>query len=82
MFILLFLHLYCIEFNHDIHICSLGKLTLLDVGNNSISERGAFYVAEYIKKSKSLLWLNLYMNDIGDEVLILLTVVNNFYYKV
>lgn len=72
MFLLVFLQFYCNAFNHDIHICYLGKLTLLDIGNNSISERGAFYVAEYIKKSKSLLWLNVYMNDIGDEVLILL----------
>jgi hypothetical protein len=56
----------------DFHICSLGKLTLLDISNNSISARGAFHVAEYVKKSKSLLWLNLYMNDIGDEVLIFL----------
>ena len=46
-----------------------GKLTVLDIGNNSISAKGAFHVAEYIKNSKSLLWLNLYMNDIGDEVL-------------
>lgn len=46
----------------------LGKLTLLDIGNNSISARGAFHVGGYIKKTKSLLWLNLYMNDIGDEV--------------
>ncbi|KAK3223243.1 hypothetical protein Dsin_010268 [Dipteronia sinensis] len=44
-----------------------GKLTVLDIGNNSISAKGAFHVAEYIKNSKSLLWLNLYMNDIGDE---------------
>ncbi|KAK4382940.1 hypothetical protein Sango_2725400 [Sesamum angolense] len=44
-----------------------GKLTALDLANNSISARGAFHVAEYIKKSKSLLWINLYMNDIGDE---------------
>lgn len=51
------------------HSFSSGKLTLLDIGNNEISSRGAFHVAEYIKKAKSLLWLNLYMNDIGDEVL-------------
>ncbi|EOY00343.1 Leucine-rich repeats-ribonuclease inhibitor domain-containing protein isoform 3, partial [Theobroma cacao] len=44
-----------------------GKITLLDLGNNSITAKGAFHVAEYIKKSKSLLWVNLYMNDIGDE---------------
>lgn len=48
---------------------SAGKVALLDLGNNSITSKGAFHVAEYIKKSKSLLWLNLYMNDIGDEVL-------------
>lgn len=46
----------------------LGKLTALDLANNSISAKGAFHVAEYIKKSKSLLWISLYMNDIGDEV--------------
>ncbi|XVF02377.1 hypothetical protein REPUB_Repub04eG0170300 [Reevesia pubescens] len=44
-----------------------GKITLLDLGNNSITAKGAFHVAEYIKRSKSLLWVNLYMNDIGDE---------------
>ncbi|KAH8499940.1 hypothetical protein H0E87_015250 [Populus deltoides] len=43
------------------------KLTHLDIGNNSISAKGAFHVAEYVKKSKSLFWLNMYMNDIGDE---------------
>ncbi|KAJ0037944.1 hypothetical protein Pint_23070 [Pistacia integerrima] len=45
-----------------------GKIAVLDLGNNSISAKGAFHVAEYIKNSKSVLWLNLYMNDIGDEV--------------
>ncbi|EPS61167.1 chloroplast envelope protein 1, partial [Genlisea aurea] len=44
-----------------------GKLTTLDLSNNSISSRGASHVAEYVKKSKTLLWINLYMNDIGDE---------------
>ncbi|OMO78174.1 Leucine-rich repeat, ribonuclease inhibitor subtype [Corchorus capsularis] len=44
-----------------------GKITLLDLGNNSITAKGAFHVAAYLKKSKSLLWVNLYMNDIGDE---------------
>ncbi|KAG6429616.1 hypothetical protein SASPL_107668 [Salvia splendens] len=44
-----------------------GKLTVLDLANNSIGARGASHVAEYIKKSKSLLLINLYMNDIGDE---------------
>lgn len=48
---------------------SAGKLVLLDLANNSITARGAFHVAEFIKKSKSLLWLNLYMNDIKDEVI-------------
>ncbi|CAK7332779.1 unnamed protein product [Dovyalis caffra] len=38
-----------------------------DIGNNSVSSKGAFHVAEYVKKSKSLFWLNMYMNDIGDE---------------
>ncbi|CAB4295079.1 unnamed protein product [Prunus armeniaca] len=44
-----------------------GKLTLLDIGNNSFSAKGAFRVGGYVKKTKSLLWLNIYMNDIGDE---------------
>nr|DAD34676.1 TPA_asm: hypothetical protein HUJ06_005316 [Nelumbo nucifera] len=44
-----------------------GKLTLLDISNNEIGPKGAYHIAEFIKKSKSLLWLNLYMNDIGDE---------------
>ncbi|KAL9667355.1 hypothetical protein QQ045_001709 [Rhodiola kirilowii] len=44
-----------------------GKITNLDISNNSITSKGAFYVAEFVKKSKSLKWLNLYMNDIGDE---------------
>ncbi|KAF1861519.1 hypothetical protein Lal_00025870 [Lupinus albus] len=44
-----------------------GKLSLLDIGNNSLTAKGALHVSEYVKKSKSLLWLNLYMNDIGDE---------------
>ncbi|KAG5067965.1 hypothetical protein JHK85_000342 [Glycine max] len=59
----------------DEGICSLmtglsshkGKLTLLDIGNNSLTAKGSFHVAEYIRKSRNLLWLNLYMNDIGDE---------------
>lgn len=51
------------------HYMSAGKLVLLDLANNSITARGAFHVAEYVKKSKSLLWLNLYMNDIKDEVI-------------
>ncbi|KAI3887218.1 hypothetical protein MKW92_046809 [Papaver armeniacum] len=44
-----------------------GKITLLDISNNEIGPKGAYHVAEYIKKSKNLLWLNLYMNDISDE---------------
>lgn len=48
---------------------SSAKLTHLDLGNNSISAKGAFHVAEYVKKSKSLFWMNMYMNDIGDEVI-------------
>ncbi|KAG6489455.1 hypothetical protein ZIOFF_050724 [Zingiber officinale] len=43
------------------------KITLLDIGNNEIGPKGAFSIAEFVKKTKSLLWLNLYMNDIGDE---------------
>ncbi len=45
-----------------------GKITTLDIGNNNIGSKGAFHVAEYIKKAKSVQWLNLYMNDIGDQV--------------
>uniref|UniRef100_A0A7C9ECD5 Uncharacterized protein n=1 Tax=Opuntia streptacantha TaxID=393608 RepID=A0A7C9ECD5_OPUST len=45
-----------------------GRLTLLDLSNNEIGSTGAFHIAEYIKHTKSLLWLNLYMNDISDEV--------------
>ena len=44
------------------------KLSSLDLGNNGIGAKGAFYVAEFLKKSRSLQWLSLYMNDIGDEV--------------
>ncbi|KAG6468670.1 hypothetical protein ZIOFF_073360 [Zingiber officinale] len=47
------------------------KITLLDIGNNEIGPKGAFNIAEFVKKTKSLLWLNLYMNDIGDEVWLL-----------
>ena len=46
----------------------VGKLALLDIGNNSITAKGAFHVAEFVKRTKSLVLLNLYMNDIGDEV--------------
>lgn len=56
----------------------VGKITLLDIGNNDIGSKGAFHVAEYIKKTKSLLWLNLYMNDIGDEVWSFIVVVLDF----
>lgn len=61
-----FTYAYCSRSdNSHFHV---GKLTALDLANNSIGARGAFHVAEYIKKSKSLLWISLYMNDIGDEV--------------
>lgn len=43
-------------------------MKLLDFGNNDIGSQGAFYIAKYIRKTKHLMWLNLYMNDIGDEV--------------
>ncbi|KAG6472511.1 hypothetical protein ZIOFF_069976 [Zingiber officinale] len=43
-----------------------GKITLIDIGNNEIGPKGAFSIAEFVKKTKSLLQLNLYMNDIGD----------------
>jgi len=48
--------------------CFTGRITLLDIGKNEIGSQGAFHIAEYVRKTKSLLWLNLYMNDIGDEV--------------
>ena len=54
-----------------------GKLTRLEIGNNSITAKGAFHVAEYVKKSKTLLSLNISMNDIGDEVVWLLVTSNN-----
>ncbi|CAI9092831.1 OLC1v1028171C1 [Oldenlandia corymbosa var. corymbosa] len=44
-----------------------GGITNLDISNNSITATGAFHVAEYIKRSKSLRWINMYMNDIKDE---------------
>ncbi|KAL3511242.1 hypothetical protein ACH5RR_030643 [Cinchona calisaya] len=44
-----------------------GEVTSLGVRNNSISARGAFHVAEYIQRSKSLRLINMSMNDIGDE---------------
>ncbi|KAG6492511.1 hypothetical protein ZIOFF_047474 [Zingiber officinale] len=47
------------------------KITLLDIGNNEIGPKGAFSIAEFVKKTKSLLRLNLYMNDIGDAVWLL-----------
>jgi len=45
------------------------KLTLLDICNNSLTDKdkGAFYVVGYIKKIKSLLWLNICMNDIDER---------------
>ncbi|XP_058192906.1 uncharacterized protein LOC131310110 [Rhododendron vialii] len=44
-----------------------GRLQHLDIGNNAITSKGAFHVAEYVRESKSLVFLNLSMNDIGDE---------------
>uniref|UniRef100_A0A0D3GEN8 Plant heme peroxidase family profile domain-containing protein n=1 Tax=Oryza barthii TaxID=65489 RepID=A0A0D3GEN8_9ORYZ len=44
-----------------------GKITVLDIGNNNITSEGSLHVAEFIKRTKSLLWLSLYMNDISDE---------------
>jgi len=44
----------------------------VDIGNNNINSEGLRPVAEFIKKTKSLLWFSLYMNDISDEVLLLL----------
>lgn len=61
------MHLQFINFV-NILTFSVGKLALLDIGNNSITAKGAFHVAEFIKRTKSLVLLNLYMNDIGDEV--------------
>ncbi|KAG6483883.1 hypothetical protein ZIOFF_060669 [Zingiber officinale] len=58
----------CIQ---KLQLNSSGKITLLDIGNNEIGPKGAFSIAEFVKKTKSLLWLNLYMNDIGDEVWLL-----------
>ncbi|VAI72497.1 unnamed protein product [Triticum turgidum subsp. durum] len=44
-----------------------GKITVLDIGNNNITSEGSLYVAEFIKVTKSLRWLSLYMDDVGDE---------------
>ena len=44
----------------------------MDIGNNNINSEGLRPVAEFIKKTKSLLWFSLYMNDISDEVILLL----------
>ncbi|OEL31478.1 Protein NLRC3 [Dichanthelium oligosanthes] len=44
-----------------------GKITVVDIGNNNISPEGLRPVAEFIKRTKSLLWFSLYMNDISDE---------------
>ncbi|GLT36493.1 hypothetical protein SLA2020_108660 [Shorea laevis] len=68
------LHLHGHSIGDD-GVCSLmsglsshkGKIAFLDIGNNSISAKVAFYVTEYFKKSKNLLWLNLYLNDLADE---------------
>ncbi|CAI5972175.1 unnamed protein product [Closterium sp. NIES-64] len=45
-----------------------GKLVTIDLSNNSMGSKGAAHIAEVIKKSRSLQWLNLYMNDFGDKV--------------
>ncbi|KAG6506241.1 hypothetical protein ZIOFF_031563 [Zingiber officinale] len=58
----------CIQ---KLQLNSSGKITLLDIGNNEIGPKGAFSIVEFVKKTKSLLWLNLYMNYIGDEVWLL-----------
>jgi len=39
----------------------------VDIGNNNIGSEGLRPVAEFIKRTKSLLWFSLYMNDISDE---------------
>ncbi|CAI5503839.1 unnamed protein product [Closterium sp. Naga37s-1] len=44
-----------------------GKLVTIDLSNNSMGSKGAAHIAEVIKKSRSLQWLNLYMNDFGDK---------------
>nr|CAB3470148.1 unnamed protein product [Digitaria exilis] len=44
-----------------------GKITVVDIGNNNIGSEGLRPVAEFIKRTKSLLWFSLYMNDISDE---------------
>jgi len=45
-----------------------GKIVTLDLSNNNMGARGAQSMAEVVKKSRCLAWLNLYMNDMGDEV--------------
>jgi hypothetical protein len=44
----------------------------VDIGNNNISPEGLRPVAEFLKRTKSLQWFSLYMNDISDEVIMLL----------
>ena len=44
----------------------------MDIGNNNISPEGLRPVAEFLKRTKSLQWFSLYMNDISDEVILLL----------
>lgn len=44
----------------------------MDIGNNNISPEGLRPVAEFLKRTKSLQWFSLYMNDISDEVIMLL----------
>lgn len=64
------------------HAYFSGKLTRLEIGNNSISAKGAFHVAEYVKKTKSLIALNISMNDIGDEVLLLRICLPVFFWSI
>jgi hypothetical protein len=58
--------------NSGLFGCVTGKITALDIGNNNITSEGSHYVAEFIKMTKSLRWLSLYMDDVGDEVVLLL----------
>lgn len=45
-----------------------GRIITLDLSNNSMGSKGAVHIAEIMKKSRHLQWLNLYMNDMGDQV--------------
>jgi len=44
----------------------------VDIGNNNISPEGLRPVASFLKRTKSLQWFSLCMNDISDEVMLLL----------